>query len=336
MDKVKKVLQELYRENFDIIEIYKPSSTKYVELECKNCKKHIRKSVYHSKRGTLKCPSCHPSNIKPNKITYNTSLDKLEANNIKKQFLAKKSYIKEHNLYKIGSSSKIEKDEKKKLFIDKANFLHDNRYDYTRVIYKNVDTPVEIICKEHGSFTQTPYIHTNSPFPCPECAKNYYRNTKYTLDEIIEKFKKVHGEKYSYKYVKYSGIFNLVKIECPFHGMYEQTPKNHISGNGCPNCTGRVSKSSNKWLDSFENKNIIYEYSIPENKNLIVDGYDPTTNTVYQYHGDYWHGNPRKYNPNDINSHNGERFGELYKKTLENDNFLKSCGYQLIVKWEGE
>jgi hypothetical protein len=118
--------------------------------------------------------------------------------------------------------------------------------------------------------------------------------------------------------------------------MYEQSPKNHISGNGCPNCTGRVSKSSNKWLDSFENKNIIYEYSIPENKNLIVDGYDPTTNTVYQYHGDYWHGNPRKYNPNDINSHNGERFGELYKKTLENDNFLKSCGYQLIVKWESE
>ena len=31
------------------------------------------------------------------------------------------------------------------------------------------------------------------------------------------------------------------------------------------------------------------------NKFLFTDGYDPTTNTIYEYLGDYWHGNIGKY-----------------------------------------
>jgi hypothetical protein len=40
---------------------------------------------------------------------------------------------------------------------------------------------------------------------------------------------------------------------------------------------------------------------LKEWKRKPVDGYDENTNTVYEYLGDYWHGNPEKFYPKDIN-----------------------------------
>ena len=45
-------------------------------------------------------------------------------------------------------------------FIERAKKIHNNRYDYSKVNYKNANTPVEIVCPRHGSFLQTPYQHT--------------------------------------------------------------------------------------------------------------------------------------------------------------------------------
>jgi hypothetical protein len=42
-------------------------------------------------------------------------------------------------------------------FIEKCNIIHNNEYDYSLVNYINTNTKIEIICKKHGSFYQTPY-----------------------------------------------------------------------------------------------------------------------------------------------------------------------------------
>ena len=55
-------------------------------------------------------------------------------------------------------------------FIEKAERVHQGRYDYSRVEYKNGTTKVVIICKIHGEFTQRPYMHLQGQ-GCPECAK---------------------------------------------------------------------------------------------------------------------------------------------------------------------
>ena len=65
-----------------------------------------------------------------------------------------------------------------------------------------------------------------------------------------------------------------------------------------------------------------------------VDGYCQTNNTIYEYHGSYWHGNPSLYDSNDINKQLDKTFGELYQKTLERDKKIRELGYNLIVKWE--
>ena len=44
-------------------------------------------------------------------------------------------------------------------FIGKATKVHGFTYDYTKVAYVNNKVPVEIVCREHGSFFQAPCNH---------------------------------------------------------------------------------------------------------------------------------------------------------------------------------
>lgn len=56
-------------------------------------------------------------------------------------------------------------------FLMKAQQVHQNRYDYSKVHYINGSTKVEIICNRHGSFLQRPENHVNLKQGCPKCAR---------------------------------------------------------------------------------------------------------------------------------------------------------------------
>ena len=56
-------------------------------------------------------------------------------------------------------------------FIKKAILVHENKFNYDKVQYKNNETKVCIICPEHGEFWQTPYNHL-SGFGCSFCVKS--------------------------------------------------------------------------------------------------------------------------------------------------------------------
>lgn len=97
---------------------------------------------------------------------------------------------------------------------------------------------------------------------------------------------------------------------------------------------GWCSYKSQVWLDNI-NDNIIREYKIPGTK-FRADGYCKETNTIYEFYGDYWHGNPEIYNPEDINEVNGKTMGELYQNTIERERKLAQLGYVLISMWENK
>jgi hypothetical protein len=40
----------------------------------------------------------------------------------------------------------------------------------------------------------------------------------------------VHNNKYDYSKVEYINTNSKVKIICPIHGEFEQTPHNHLTG----------------------------------------------------------------------------------------------------------
>lgn len=53
-------------------------------------------------------------------------------------------------------------------FAERANLIHDYRYDYSLVNYNTARKHVNIICKKHGVFKQIPYAHLNGS-GCAKC-----------------------------------------------------------------------------------------------------------------------------------------------------------------------
>lgn len=87
------------------------------------------------------------------------------------------------------------------------------------------------------------------------------------------------------------------------------------------------------WLDSLHICKSNRQVRIGK---YIVDGYDPTTNTIYEFLGDYWHGNPKIYKPFEYNKKVGKTFGELYENTIKRNEELELLGYNVVFMWESE
>jgi len=106
----------------------------------------------------------------------------------------------------------------------------------------------------------------------------------------------------------------------------------------CPKCNNNnVSNQETEWLNSLnipeKNRQKVIKVS---GRKYKVDGYDPKTKTVYEFNGDFWHGNPDKFNPDDINPKNKKKYGDLYKETIIKAEILKNAGYKIISIWGGE
>ena len=116
-------------------------------------------------------------------------------------------------------------------FIEKAKKIHGDKYDYSKVEYKNSDEKVCIICSDHGEFFQRPNDHIRSN-GCPLCKNKGKIDTK----NFIEKAEKVHGSRYNYSKVEYKNSKENVCIICSDHGEFFQRPNYHNLGSGCPRC----------------------------------------------------------------------------------------------------
>lgn len=64
-------------------------------------------------------------------------------------------------------------------FIECAQKVHGDKYDYSLVDLKNMNKKVKIICPDHGEFIQRPADHQNG-VGCPECGK--IKQSGYTVD----------------------------------------------------------------------------------------------------------------------------------------------------------
>jgi hypothetical protein len=224
-------------------------------------------------------------------------------------------------------------------FEEKSKIVHGDKYDYSEVEYVNNHTKVKIYCKKHEKyFEQIPSIHANGG-GCPDCGiESRVEKRKSSRDEFEEKSKIVHGDKYDYSEVEYVNNHTKVKIYCKKHGKYfEQAPSHHLNGRGCHDC-GRnsVSKSGTEWLNSLEIGDLEMEFpiTISSGKRYIVDGFSKNNKTIYEYFGDFWHGNPEKYDQCEVNVVNKKTFGELYQKTIQKVMNLEAEGYRVVFKWE--
>ena len=167
------------------------------------------------------------------------------------------SLLKNHGCPKCSGNYGIDKD----YFIKLANERFEDKYDYSKVEWKGYQRKVCIVCPEHGEFWQSPFLHLKT-LGCPKCSGSF-------MDQqfFIEKSRAIHGDKYDYSKVIYTGNKNKVCIICPKHGEFWQKPNTHLMGSGCSKCKDertsiRLTKSAENFIniakEVHKNK---YDYS---------------------------------------------------------------------------
>lgn len=89
-------------------------------------------------------------------------------------------------------------------------------------------------------------------------------------EEFIKKAKNIHGDIYDYSLVDYKNNRTKIKIICPKHGIFEQTPDKHINRKqGCPVCGGTKKLSKEEFLEKAKILyNELFEYSLLNFKNV--------------------------------------------------------------------
>lgn len=227
-------------------------------------------------------------------------------------------------------------------FIAAAEAIHGDRYDYSLVDYKGRHVHVTIKCPEHGPFIQKPVYHTLRQSGCPECAK--WVCPKDTFDVFVAKANNTHNGAYEYDKSTYNNATTKVSIICKHHGPFMQLPFAHVYGQGCPTCAQRpFSRPCISWLEQISVREQIHiqhaqnggEFWIP-GTNFKVDGFCSDTNTVYEFHGDFWHGNPAKFDAEQLHPVCNKTMGELYQRTKQREEIITALGYNLVTLWESE
>jgi len=120
---------------------------------------------------------------------------------------------------------------------EKYNKIHNNKYDYSNVIYKTRREKIKIICPIHGEFSQEPINHLNGK-GCKKCGQLItQKSRKHTEEEFIIEANKLHNNYYNYSNLNFIDYSNNVDIICPKHGIFKQKPIKHLSGQKCPICS---------------------------------------------------------------------------------------------------
>ncbi|KAL9983294.1 hypothetical protein ACROYT_G005441 [Oculina patagonica] len=130
-------------------------------------------------------------------------------------------------------------------------------------------------------------------------------------------------------------------IDCP--GKKVEAPQTSFEKAFYP--SHQASKESLRWLENEAKRRKIHIHHAMCGHGgerwvarVPVDGYDPVTKTVFQYHGCHWHG-CRKCYPEDRNKiidRNNQTREDRFLATMKRTGFLRRAGYRVIEAWACE
>jgi hypothetical protein len=138
-------------------------------------------------------------------------------------------------------------------FIEDAKKVHGDLYSYHLTELNGMNNKVIITCPTHGDFEQRAASHTNGS-GCRLC----YERQPHTNESFIKAANKKHNNKYTYDGLNYINIKTKVPITCPDHGMFAQTPNDHLQGYGCPSCGGTKPVSLDEFVKRANDKHDSY------------------------------------------------------------------------------
>jgi predicted nucleic-acid-binding Zn-ribbon protein len=207
-----------------------------------------------------------------------------------------------------------------------TNLILDN------IEFKGWGKKLKIECRIHGIITLLPGDIKRG---CPKCRTDAYQKTRLmSVETFIERANIVHENKYDYSHLT-EFTSGKIQIKCPEHGFFLQRSSSHLAGRGCSKCAKQgTSGKEQQWLKSLNIDQELWHTTININNKIYkTDAYDPKTNTIYEYYGRFWHGNPDDPESSKINNLLKKPLSELYQKTLIREQELKNAGYKIINYW---
>jgi hypothetical protein len=154
-------------------------------------------------------------------------------------------------------------------FKKRSHKKYRSKYNYSEAepFFENASSKIPIICPIHGKFFQEARKH----YEGNECIKCGYIRVSKSLasnkKEFILRAKKIHGNKYNYKLIKYKNKKTSICIVCSKHGKFWQIPETHLRGCGCKKCSGYFKNSTEDFIKKaikiHKNK---YDYSLVDYK----------------------------------------------------------------------
>jgi hypothetical protein len=178
-------------------------------------------------------------------------------------------------------------------FVESARAVHGDRYDYSKTVYELSVKKVIITCPDHGDFKQVPTSHLAGA-GCPVCGKQKSADSKRgNLEEFIAKARELHNDRYTYPDAQYTTARSKISITCPDHGVFYQTPDDHLQGGRCPACAiiakkiAWVEKASGRigilyFLKVFNANELFYKVGITFNS-VAVRYANTSSLNGYQY-----------------------------------------------------
>ena len=143
-------------------------------------------------------------------------------------------------------------------FIEKSNELHNFKFDYSKVEYKDNHSKVIIICPIHKEFEQRPLSHL-SGIGCKSCGiDKRAKNKAFNNESFINKANLVHNFKYDYSLVEYKNAHAKIIIICKTcNNTFSQAAYSHLKGHGCSKCNlgSLTGWSKSQWIDFCNLKN---------------------------------------------------------------------------------
>ena len=140
-------------------------------------------------------------------------------------------------------------------FIAEAKEIYGDRYDYSKVDYKNRDHRVVVTCPVHGDFQVYAREHLDGK-GCPKCEKG---------EKVIAKLKEKFGDKFGLDEFVYESSTSPVTLICPTHGAFSRLPQQILKLQfGCPHC-------GNDAKEEIHNAAVAKKQAAKEEKQRAID-----------------------------------------------------------------
>lgn len=205
-------------------------------------------------------------------------------------------------------------------------------------VYKNSDTKLLHICENGHEVAVQPYRALSNSYTCKYCTKKVRYSELNMIRPVLDSLglTYVSGEITNQK--------STIELKCNKNHEFTRTVHSVVNDKyGCPKCIrAGWSRKCIDWLESVAHNNKIFiqhatnlgEHAIPGTR-LKVDGFCSDTNTIYEFHGDRFHGNLRRFLPGDKPHPFSQLTAlELFESTIRREERLKSLGYHLVTMWE--